>query len=106
MTAGSLPGRLPTAINGAGAAAPPNPNQPTTADETEVRRVALIVSEILKQLGMTPAGGAAQSSDGGRTLPAFMSMREIAVRIGNISETTLWRWHSSGRLGPVGDRRG
>lgn len=97
---------MPSAVNGAHATPSPMPssNQPMAIDEVEVRRVALIVGEVLRQLGLRPADSGA-GSQRVVTLPAFMSLKEIAAQLG-ISETTAWRHHSSGRLGPAGNRHG
>src|SRR5262249_40238881 len=86
--------------------------QPTSAtapalgfDDAHLRAIATVVAETLRQLGL--AGGAVGSGNTRptTTAPAFLSMREIAARLG-ISEATAWRWHAAGSIGAAGARGG
>jgi hypothetical protein len=80
----------PTALTGGAAA---------SIDTTQAQMITAVVAETLRQLGL--AGPAARSSgDGSRetTTPAFVSMRQLAAKIGNVSESTLWRWHSGATI--------
>jgi excisionase family DNA binding protein len=56
----------------------------------DVPTIAAVVAETLRQLGLI--GG-------------MMSAADLAELL-RTSEPTLWRWHASGKLGPVGQKVG